>query len=189
VGGDGSGVPSFYSAGESIVRRDGSFTIPGMRPGRASLSLLARDALKQPTIIKVTAGGVVVTQGLEITREPLSGVELLVAYGTGVISGTVEVLGGSLSDYRAEVVCSRQVGRTYPTGSGAYPDARGHFTIKGVAPGTYDCRMTLGFMAPPSQGRAVPRPPQFPPQTITVTNGTETQIKFAIDLTPTGVGP
>ncbi|HEX3145931.1 MAG TPA: carboxypeptidase regulatory-like domain-containing protein [Pyrinomonadaceae bacterium] len=189
AGGDGAGVPTFYSAGESIVRSDGSFTIPGMRPGRASLSLLARDPLKQPTIIKVTAGGVGVPQGLEITREPLSGVELVVAYGTGVISGTVEVQGGSLSDYRAEVVCSRQVGRTYPTGSGAYPDARGHFTIKGVAPGTYECRMALGFTAPPSQGRTVPRPPQFPPQTITVTNGTETQIRFAIDLTPKGVGP
>ncbi len=189
VGGNGGPVPNFYSSGESIVRPDGSFTIPGLRPGRVSLSLLARDPLKQPTIINVTSGGVVVTQGLQIARDPLSGVQLLVAYGTGVISGTVEVQGGSLSDYRAEVICMRQVGRATPTGSGAYPDARGHFTIKGVAPGTYECRLQIGLMGPPAQGRNLPRQSQMPPQTITVSNGAATEIKFAIDLTPKGVGP
>jgi len=183
---------TLHSTGSALVRPDGSFTITGLRPGRASLSVESRDpdgrpSSVRPSLVKITAGGVGVTQGFDIDRESVSGVQLLVAYGTGVISGTVNVQGGSLADYRVEVSCSRQAGRPYPAGSGAYPDARGHFTIKGLAPGTYECGVQVVLIQRP-QG-PVPRPPQIPRQTVTVSNGSESETTFLIDLTPKGVGP
>jgi len=192
-GTEGRITPStLHSTGNSLVRPDGSFTITGLRPGRAWLSIDSREPGSRPSavgpsLLKITAGGVGVTQGFDIDRESVSGVQLLVAYGSGVISGTVNVQGGNLADYRVEVSCSRQAGRPYQAGSGAYADARGHFTIIGLAPGTYECGVQFVLIQRP-QG-PVPRPPQVPRQPVTVSNGVESEITFLIDLTPKGVGP
>jgi len=190
-GTDGRITPStLHSTGSALVRPDGSFTITGLRPGRAWLSIDARDpgsrpSSLRPSLVKITARDVVATQGFDIDRESVSGVQLLVAYGTGVVSGALNVQGGSLADYRVEVRCSRQAERSF--GSIAYADSRGHFTIKGLAPGIYECGVQLVLIQRP-QG-PVPRPPQIPRQTVTVSNGVESEITFLIDLTPKGVGP
>jgi hypothetical protein len=174
------------SLGSAIVAADGSFTITGLRPGRASFSIDSRDG-KRPSLVKVTVGGIGVSQGFEIERQPVSGVQLVVVYGTGAIRGSVTLQNGSLTEYRTEVICRREGARTY-LGGGAYMDARGHFTIKGLAPGSYDCGVQFGLIAPP-QGRPVSRPPQVPHQTVSVSNDVETEVTFLVDLTPKGVGP
>jgi protocatechuate 3,4-dioxygenase beta subunit len=172
--------------GSAPVAADGSFTITGLRPGRATFSVSSRDPSARPSLVKVTAGGIGVTQGFEIEQQPVSGVQLLVAYGTGMISGVVTMQGGTLTDYRTEIICRREGGRGGV--SGAFVDARGRFTMKGLAPGSYDCGVQFIPVAP-SQGRPVARPPQAPHQTITVSNGVETELTFLVDLTPKGVGP
>ena len=186
---DGRMTPTtIRSFGSAPVAADGSFTITGLRPGRAMLGIDSRDGSKRPSLVKVTVGGIGVTQGFEIERQPVSGVQLVVAYGTGIIRGSVTVQGGALTDYRTEIICRRDGARTY-SGGGAYLDARGHFTIKGLAPGSYDCGVQFGLMAPPIQGRPVSRPPQIPHQQVTVSNDVETEVTFLVDLTPKGVGP
>ena len=144
------------------------------------------DTTARPSLVKVTVGGIGVTQGFEIEQQPVSGVQLLVAYGTGIISGAVTMQGGTLTDYRTEIICRREGSRTGV--SGAFLDARGHFTMKGLAPGSYDCGVQFVPVGP-SQGRPVARPPQAPHQTITVSNGVETELTFLVDLTPKGVVP
>lgn len=186
---DGRMTPTtIRSFGTASVAADGSFTITGLRPGRATLGIDSRDGSKRPSLVKVTVGGIGVTQGFEIERQPVSGVQLVVAYGTGVIRGSVTVQGGALTDYRTEVICRRDGTRSYAGGGGAYLDARGHFTMKGLAPGSYDCGVQFAMIAP-TQGRPVSRPPQIPHQTVTVSNDVETEVTFLIDLTPKGVGP
>jgi hypothetical protein len=175
------------SFGSAPVAADGSFTITGLRPGHASFSVSGRDPSMRPSLVKVTVGGVGVTQGFEIERQPVSGVQLVVTYGTGVIRGNVTMQGGTLTDFRTEVICRREGARTYQ-GGGAFMDARGHFTIKGLAPGSYDCGVQL-IPLPPIQGRPVSRPPQVPHQTVTVSNDVETEVTFLVDLTPKEVGP
>lgn len=186
---DGRMTPTtIRSFGTASVAADGSFTITGLRPGRATLGIDSRDGSKRPSLVKVTVGGIGVTQGFEIERQPVSGVQLVVAYGTGVIRGSVTVQGGALTDDRTEVICRRDGTRSYAGGGGAYLDARGHFTMKGLAPGSYDCGVQFAMIAP-TQGRPVSRPPQIPHQTVTVSNDVETEVTFLIDLTPKGVGP
>ena len=185
---DGRMTPTtIRSFGSALVAADGSFTITGLRPGRASLSIDSPGGSKRPSLVKVTVGGIGVTQGFEIERQPVSGVQLVVAYGTGVIRGSVTLQGGSLADFRTEIICRREGARTY-SGGGAYLDARGHFIITGLASGSYDCGVQFALIAP-TQGRPVSRPPQVPHQTVTVSNDVETEVTFLVDLTPKGVGP
>ncbi len=169
------------SFGSATVAADGSFTITGLRPGRVSLNVSSRDPLKRPSLTKVMAGGVVVGQGFEIERQPVSGIQLVVAYGTGALRGSVTFQGGTLSQFRTEVICRRDGARI--TG-GAYLDARGHFTMKALVPGSYDCY--LQFIP---NGRVTTRPPQPPHQSVNVSNDSEAEVNFLIDLTPKGVGP
>jgi len=84
------------------------------------------------------------------------------------------------------VICRRDGSRSY--NGGAYLDARGHFTMNGLAPGSYDCYLQFVPVAP-VQGRPVTRPPQVPHQTVNVANGVTAEIDFLVDLTPKGVGP
>ena len=46
----------------------------------------SRDALRRPSLLKVTAGGIGVSQGFEIEHQPVSGVQLTIAYGTAASS-------------------------------------------------------------------------------------------------------
>lgn len=175
------------SYGSATVAADGSFTITGLRPGRASFSISSRDNSKRPSLVKVTVGGVGVPQGFEIERQPVSGVQLVVAYGTGAIRGGVTLQGGNLSDFRTQVICGREASRSSPATS--LLDARGHFTMNGLPPGSYDCTVQLAPIARPTQGQPFARPPQLPHQTVTVSNDAESEVNFAVDLTPKGVGP
>ena len=175
------------SYGSAVVAADGSFTITGLRPGRANFSITSRDSSKRPSLVKVTVGGVSVPQGFEIERQPVSGIQLVVAYGTGAIRGSVTVQGGNLSDFRAQVICRRE--GTRASSATSLLDARGHFNMSGLAPGNYDCAVQLSPLAPPAQGQAVTRPPQIPHQAVTIANDVESQVNFAVDLTPKGVGP
>jgi hypothetical protein len=170
------------SSGSATVAPDGSFTINGLRPGRATLGISGRDSSKRPVLVKITAGGIGVTQGFEIERQPVSGVQLVVTYGTGAIRGSITFQGGTLNDYRTQVTCRRDA-RTF--GGGALIDARGHFTITGLPPGSYDC----GLQFLPTISRPTTRPPQQQHQTVTVSNDVETELNFVVDLTPKGVQP
>jgi Carboxypeptidase regulatory-like domain len=184
---DGRMTPTtIRSSNSATVAPDGSFTISGLRPGRAGLGISANNATRRPQLVKVTVGGIGVTQGFEIeSGQPISGVQLVVTYGTGVIRGSVTFQGGMLADYRTQVSCRRSEARTYG-GGGAFLDARGHFTISGLPPGTYDCElMFLPGMSRPT----TTRPPVPSHQTVTVSNDVETELNFLVDLTPKGVVP
>jgi protocatechuate 3,4-dioxygenase beta subunit len=186
---DGRMTPTtMRSFGSAPVAADGSFTITGLRPGRAMFQVDSRNGPQRPSLVKIMVGGIGVSQGFEIERQPISGVQLVVVYGTGVISGSVAIQGGTPGDFRPEVICRREGARTSFGGGGAYLDARGRFTLKALAPGSYDCGVQLIPIAPPP-GRPVARPPQVPHQTVTVSNDVETEVNFLVDLTPKGVGP
>jgi hypothetical protein len=184
---DGRMTPTtIRSFGSALVGPDGSFTITGLRPGHATLQINSRDTAARPSLVKVTAGGMGVSQGFEIERQPVSGVQLVVAYGTGAIRGSVTFQGGSAAAFQTIVFCRRDGSRPNST---SQLDARGHFTIRGLAPGSYDCSVQMGRVAPPTPGQPPVRPPQIPNQTVMVSNGVETQVTFLVDLTPKGVGP
>lgn len=183
---DGRMTPStIRSSGSGRVAADGKFVISGLRPGRALIGIGGSDPLKRPSIVKVTVGGVGVTQGFEIEPgQSVSGVQLLVAYGTGVVRGSVKFQGATLPEgWHVSVMCHREGTRSYA--GNAVVDARGHFLVSGLAPGAYECSlqyMPFGMVAPY-------RPPPPQNQIVNVSNGTETELNYVVDLGPKGTGP
>jgi hypothetical protein len=108
---------------------------------------------------------------------------VVINYGTGAIRGTVRFEGGaSLADYRIYVNCKREGARD---GTGAQVDARGHFLLKNLASGTYELTLQLAFGGPARSQR--PPPPQK--QLVNVTNGSESEVTFVVELAPKQGGP
>ena len=170
------------SGGNSVVAPDGTFQVNGLRPGRASIDVYASTpAFTRPSIARIEHDGIGISQGFDI-QQSVSGLRVVINYGTGAIRGTVRLEGGaSVADYRMYVNCKREGARD---GTGAQVDARGHFLIRNLAPGNYE--VTFQLNSGPTRPQR-PTPPQK--QMVNVTNGTESEITFAGDLTPKQGGP
>ena len=131
--GANSEVPT---GGSSIVAPDGSFQVNGLRPGRVSIDAFASaPTYTRPSIARIEHDGIGVNQGFDI-QQSVSGLRIIINHGTGAIRGTVRLEGGaSLADSRIYVNSKREGERD---GTGIVVDARGHFVIKNLAPGTYE---------------------------------------------------
>jgi 5-hydroxyisourate hydrolase-like protein (transthyretin family) len=173
------------SGGRSKIEADGSFQINGLRPGRAQISLSNRDASQRPTIVRIEKDGMVATQGFEIAPgQSVAGVRVVVAFGNGVIRGTVKFEGGTLPDgYQPEISCWREGTRSF--GGGANVDARGRFVISKLAPATYECTLQM-LPFGPTRGQPPPKPQK---QFVNVVNGAEVELNFVVDLSAKEVGP
>ncbi len=171
------------SGGSSIVAPDGSFQVNGLRPGRVSIDAYASaPTYTRPSIARIEHGGIGVTQGFDI-QQSASGLRIIINYGTGAIRGTVRLEGGaSLADSRLFVNSKREGERD---GTGIVVDARGQFVIKNLSTGTYEVTVQVGFGGPAAPSRPVP--PQK--QLVMVTNGSESEVTFVVDLTPKQGGP
>ena len=179
-----SGANSQVSnGGSSIVAPDGSFQVDGLRPGRVSLEAYASaPTYTRPSIARIEHGGIGVIQGFDI-QQSVSGLRITLNYGTGTIRGAVKLEGGaSLADSRIYVNSKREGERE---GTGIVVDARGQFVIKNLATGTYEVTVQVGFGGLTASSRPVP--PQK--QLVSVTNGSESEVTFLIDLTPKPGGP
>ena len=178
-------ISAIRSTGRGKVEADGSFQINGLRPGRALIGVSDRNTSQRPTIVRIEKDGVVNTQGFEIAPgQSVTGVRVVVTFGSGVIRGTVKFEGGTLPDgYQPEISCWREGTRSFAGGAAA--DTRGRFVITNLAPATYECTLEmLPFGPTPSQ-----RPPKPQKQFVNVVNGAEVELNFIVDLSAKEVGP
>jgi protocatechuate 3,4-dioxygenase beta subunit len=168
------------------VGPDGTFTVRGLAPGRLRLSVAGGPAAAGSrggvSLTRIEVGGVPVQESIEVREgAQLAGVRLLLAYGSGVVRGQLQVTGGTLSPGSRVMASAR---RLSPAGEvmertqrGAEVDARGRFVIEGLAPGEYEIRVnTFG-----GQGRSH----SSEPQRVSVADGAEHQVTITMNLTPT----
>ena len=167
------------SGGMTTVGPDGRFRIGGLRPGRVALFVYPGvPSTSRPAIARVERadGGV---RELDLQPgQPLNDLRVVLSVGRGAIRGSVKFEGGTLPpDSRLIVRCSLE-GRREAAGSNV--DARGHFLIKDLRPGTYELTLfLLGNVTTAPQGSDLPHK-----QFVQVTNDTESQVTFVVDLTP-----
>lgn len=174
----------FRSGGNSSIAPDGTFQIDGLRPGRVSIGVSTSGmSTARPTIARIEHDGIGLNQGFDI-EQSVSGLRVVVNFGSGVIRGTVRLEGDTpIADAQMYVSCKREGARDT---TNVQVDARGHFLIKNLSPGTYEVTvMVRGVRNSPSPNR--PAPPQK--QTVTVTNGSESEVTFVVDLRPRPGGP
>jgi hypothetical protein len=169
------------SGADAAVAPDGSFQIVGLRPGRLSIGLHDSSTGRRPVIARIELNGTSIAQGLDV-QESMSGIRVIVNYGTGGIRGTVRFAGdASIGDSRIYVTCKPEGAREGPY---VPVDARGNFLIKNLTPGNYEVTLTI---APVRPGPGLP--PQPLKQSVSVTNGAESEVNFLVDANLRPGGP
>jgi hypothetical protein len=172
-------IHTYNNSSTAQINPDWGFQVEGLQPGKARLNI---GSFNSPSIgfqaSRIELNGIV-QKVIELAPgQNISGVKIYVTYGTGVVRGQIKVDGGTLPNDTFLFVNLAHQGDDVRYG--AQVDSRGNFLIKGIQAGTYDAVMQINSMGSLVLPRGVPRMQR---QTITVTEGAETQVIFTLDLT------
>jgi protocatechuate 3,4-dioxygenase beta subunit len=161
----------------AVINPDGSFHITGLPPSKLRLMLSSWPQVKGFSMLRVERDGVEQRAGIiDIPAgTQVSGVRVVVEYGTGIVRGQVRVENGTLPEGTRLYVSARRPASTEPSLLGGEVDARGHFLLEGLPPGEYQLRLA-GRLGQSNR----PVPPVL--QNVSVTNGVETAVTLVIDL-------
>ncbi|MDQ3685489.1 MAG: carboxypeptidase-like regulatory domain-containing protein [Acidobacteriota bacterium] len=166
---------------ETRVSADGSFRVAGLKPGKARVTMGGWPPPKGLTQTRIERGGVEQKDGIEVgAGEQVSGVRLVVAYGTAVLRGQVNVVNGTLPENVRLIIHARRQGSdTSQFRRPVEVDVRGRFTIEGLAAGEYE--LALGSWARGPGGEL--RIPEVR-QSVTVSDSGEANVTMVVDLAP-----
>lgn len=174
-----SGGGSFSSSAMSSIGPDGSFRLAGLPGGTINLML---GAVMNPlgpkgfNITRIEREVTVPGSRLEIKDgEQLTGVRVIITYGTATIRGVVKVGDGPLPEGTRVFIRVSKPGETFPNFRPATVDARGHFLMEGLPAGTYDLTTTVTI-------GPVPGPPRNVKREVTVTEGAVTELTITVDM-------
>ncbi|HYW71337.1 MAG TPA: carboxypeptidase regulatory-like domain-containing protein [Pyrinomonadaceae bacterium] len=174
-------VGIFVNNESSPIAPDGTFTIDGLRPGKVLISVGAINApeLRGFSAARVVANGrEAPNRQVELTPgQNISGIRVYIQYGTAVIKGEVKTNGGALPP--ALMMVSLQA-ENQERVSNAQADTRGRFVMSGIPAGSYTA--VLQFLPLGSSPGKIS--PKVLRQAVTVTDDSESQIVFVVDLTP-----
>jgi len=156
------------------INPDGSFQIGPLQAGTASIRLSSgsRDSPAEFATLSVDINGADKSSGIKITAgENISGVRLVVGYGTGTIRGSVRTEGGSLPpDTYLRVAISRP-GNPFAIRY-AQVDARGRFVFEKLPAGNYEVAVTAYLDNKQVTAR----------QPIVASDGTITEVTLTLNL-------
>lgn len=156
------------------VGADGTFRLSGLRPGKIRVGASA-DATKGLTTTRIELNGASVLQGFEVADgAQVTGLHIVLAYGTGVVVGQTSFANGTLSpDARLMAQARRVAAPAGEYGRSVEVDARGFFRIEGLAAGEYTISVYVF-----GGGRVF----HSEPQRISVGDGGEVRIAPVIDF-------
>ena len=165
-------------AGATAIGPGGRFEFIGLRPGKMELRPLSLP--EGFTFLRVERDGLPVRDGLVLSAgERVTGMRVMVVYGTGSINGQIKVEGGVLPTRMSWLLTIRRA-----DGGGEalsqMIDARGQFWVKNLAPGLYEITAEADYVEIPG---VTPTPYPAPiKQTVTVENKSESQVTLVLDL-------
>lgn len=163
----------------AIINPNGSFRLTGLMAGHLMLVLESREPFR---VLRVERDGIVYPRGVDIReREQVTNLRVVVGYANGAIRGVIKFPNGF--ELPATAQLQVLVRRTEDVVSGSYRvpverDARGHFRVDGLIPGTYDIVVGV-FMNTPSA-----QPSGIPPvkQTVIVTGGAVADVTVTLQM-------
>ena len=180
-----SGAPSAGNSAWAAIGPDGSFRLPGLSPGSVNFWLTSPQLGNTPkgwAIMRTEHNGVVMPRGIEIKDgDQLTGVRIIVSYGTASLRGTVKIENGSLPEgTRMFVRMMKQGAQQQLNLSNSIVDARGQFLLEGIPPGFYEVIVTA-FAGNNTQG---PRRQITGKREVSIQDGVVNEVTITIDLTP-----
>jgi len=189
-----SAIQLSYSSGSPNVARrggllriasDGSFRITGLPRGLIRFYPQFYLNPKGLTLSRIERDGIEEKDGIDVgSDEEITGVKLIFSYGTGVIRGQVKVEGSEITSSTMMFLNVRRAGSMDNVNNMNQPvDVRGRFVASGLTPGEYDLTLNYQSRAPSSDAGRPSVISRQVKQTVSVTNGTETQVTLIVDLT------
>lgn len=180
----------FFSQPSANVAPDGSFRLGGLRAGRFRIGIAISNEI---TLLRVEHNGVVLPQNtIEVAENAqITGVRVVVAYGTAVVRGQVNVTGGVLPDGWQVRVSARRVmgGDVQPAGRGSQVDLRGRFVMDGLIAGEYEIQAMAVSMRGGGGGGPGPRgvrPFTGVPQRVMLAEGGDQNITLVLNISGGG---
>jgi hypothetical protein len=170
-----SGGWGLGNTSQSPVGSDGSFRMVGLPAGTAFLNLgpaRGMNDLKGFLVERVERDGTI-SPRIEIKDgEQVTGVRVVVSYGTAILRGVINVVNGSLPQGARLYVRLSRPGEPLTNLQGPTVDERGHFVLEGVPAGSYEVSASIIGIRP---GRIVK-------QQVVLQNDMVTQIAMTLDL-------
>ncbi len=140
------------------VNADGSFFVRGLQPGRAHISYFPQPDARGFYLARVEHKGAPVREWIDIgAGEHVTGVRVVLAYGTHALRGELKIIGGELPAGQRFYVGARRIDdspqtpQTFTASLGAEADARGRFVIENIPPGAYEVTARPIFNNSPEQ--------------------------------------
>ena len=173
--GTGGGLGSSTA---SPIAPDGSFLITGLPGGMVNFMLSGLNnpfPVKGFIVSRIERDGVPLQRSLEIKDgEQVTGVRVVLAYGSGTIRGVVNLDNGSVLPVGARFfVRLTKSGQVVSNVRPPQVDARGHFLIEDLPAGVYELHASVTGL------------PQMPPtvkREVSVQDGVTTDITITIEL-------
>lgn len=168
------------------IAGDGSFKAAGLRPGKVRFYLSQFPTAQEFALVRVERDGADQTEGVEIQpKEQVTGIRVVIGYGTAVLHGQIEIAGGKLSPGSLlSIILFSTNTRSNRTARRAFADSSGKFTFQGLSAGDYEVIVDmLDSGASGSQNRRVHN------EKITVVEGAETTVRMVVDLSGYGNRP
>ncbi|MET0626758.1 MAG: carboxypeptidase-like regulatory domain-containing protein, partial [Pyrinomonadaceae bacterium] len=171
------------------VNPDGTFRLGGLRPGKVHLTASA-EAVKGLSVARVEMASANVTGGFDVAEgAQITGVRIVLNYGTSVITGQVSYLNGAPQPGARAIAQARRAGTPADTSVArtVEVDTRGYFRIEGLSAGEYEI-----FVRVYGGGRMH----RSDPLSVSVGDGGETRVTPVVDFNaqqlpprPGGVNP
>jgi hypothetical protein len=164
------------------VSAAGAFRLAGLEPGTARVQVSSEAPVKGLTYVRTEHNGKPVTEGVSVgPGEDVTGVAVVLAYGTGVIKGQIQVQGGTLPEDLSLFVGCRRVEDVTPQPYHRYSgvvDARGRFVIENLPTGEYELTVER------RQYSGAPPPVKLPrvSQRVSAVSGAEVPVTLVINL-------
>jgi hypothetical protein len=135
----GQGPPAPPGRGFARVNADGSFRIGGLQSGKVAISMGGSPDTRGLVIARIEHNGAPASEGIEVDAgEQVTGVRVVLVYGTLAIRGEFRIVGGALPAGYMFYATARRVDQPAQNQAGAEIDARGQFVIENLPPGEYD---------------------------------------------------
>lgn len=174
----------------SNIAPGGSFRFNGVHPGKAFI-YIRQDSMSPSSpsrifsVLRVESGGAVQNDGIEVgAGEQITGVRVVLGYGTSALRGQVKIIGGQLPDTVRLTVRAQRLDSSMAVGSGGQLDPRSQFRIENMPPGEYELSLRSYFTTtdePPGYAELVEKL-KTAKQRVTIGSEAETPVTITLDL-------
>lgn len=170
-----SGGYGLANSSQSPVSSDGSFRLVGLPAGTAFLNLgpaRSMNDMKGFLVERVERDGIISPRIELKDGEQVTGIRVVVSYGTAILRGVITVVNGSLPQGARLYVRLSRPGELPTNLQQPTVDERGHFVLEGVPAGSYEVSATVIGIKP---GRTAK-------QQVVLQNDMVTQVAITLDL-------